>query len=86
MTIHTYKVIGGPFKDKIVKSFEDTLFKYPHLPTCVFDDKGNEYIVSIGELEWLETTEEEDPSYETAKEFGFKGTYEDYLECLNHYI
>ena len=86
MKIYSYKVTDGKFKGKVVKSFESCLGVHPHLPICVFDDHGNEYIVSVGELEWLETTVEETPSYETAKQFGFAGTYEDYLEGLKHFI
>ena len=86
MKIHSYKVTDGKFKGKIVKSFESTLGLTFNTPFGVFDDNGNEYIVSVGELEWLNTIEEETPSYETVKKFGFEGTYEDYLESLKHFI
>lgn len=86
MKIYTYKVIKGEFKDRTVKSFESNALMHPNMPMSAFDDEGNEYVFTAHHLYLTGCIDQKAPDYKTAKEFGFEGSYEDYLESLKHFI
>ena len=56
VTVYTYKVIKGKFKDKVVKSFEFALLRHPACPISARDDEF-EYILSCDELKLIDQKE-----------------------------